>query len=290
MFKKLSLSLLLVPLALNATIYYPHNICQSDVIQATDEGKVVMAWDIHKVFAAKEGGKFTNMYIVAKSAPVAFLKAFKDLAWSKLTGRATPASLAHADIAHMRKYHKQEGINDASGEPYALIMLKHGLTDIAHAIEIATSTYKPQPGIEAVIDEISAQNIPQHFASNIGPRMFDVLNTKFKTTYQSSLLDKIALGKFVDYSQWGLNPLDKNALPTHLASKGKPTQTFYQEFLATYVGATGKKFAVFIDDTLDNVTAAAHAGMIAIHFDATKPNAHAIAELRNDLTELSILK
>ncbi|GMU19024.1 MAG: hypothetical protein AMXMBFR12_02160 [Candidatus Babeliales bacterium] len=45
-----------------------------------------------------------------------------------------------------------------------------------------------------------------------------------------------------------------------------------------------------MDDTLENVLAAAQEGMIAIHFDATKPNAQAIVELRKDLTELHILK
>lgn len=290
MLKKLSLCLLLIPFALNGTIYYPNNISQSDVVQAVDEGKVIMAWDIHKVLAAKEGGKLSNMYTVAKSAPVAFLKAFKDLAWTKLTGKPTPASRASKDINDMRKYHKDHGISDASGEPYVHIFEKHGLNAIAKAVEIATSTYKPQPGIEAIIDEIATQNIEQRFASNIGPRMFDVLNNKFTTKYQSNLLNKILPGKFVNYSRWGIDEI-KSPLPSYLASIGKPAGQYYQEFLTTYVtDATGKKFAVFVDDSKDNVLGAQNEGLIAIHFDATIPTAQAIEQLRNDLTELHILK
>lgn len=292
MLKKLSLALLLItPVAVSAKIYYPQNIKQSDVVQAVDEGKVIMAWDIHKVPAAKEGNKYINHAIVFGSAPLAFAKAFSDLAWTKLTGKQTSASRSWADIQTMRTYHKENGISDASGEPYVLIFEKHGLYAIAKAVEIATSTYKPNKDIEAIIDEIDAQNIEQRYTSNIGPRMFDVLNNKFKTKYQSTLLDKIRLGKFVDYSQWGANPLNKAALPAHLASLGKPNGIYYKEFLTTYViDATGKKFAVFVDDSEENVIGAAKEGMIAIHFDATKPAAQAIEELRKDLTELSILK
>lgn len=292
MFKKLLLCLLLIPLALNAKVYYPQNVKQSDVVQAVEDGQVVMAWDIHKVLAAKEGNKYMNMYIVAKSAPLAFAKAFSQIAWTKLTGRPTPASLAKTDINALNAYNKSTGVSDASGEPYVLIFEKHGLNAIAKAVEIATSTYKPQPGIEAIVDEIAAQNkdIKQHFASNIGPRMFNVLNNKFKTAKdKSTLLEKILPGKFVDYSRWGLNPL--TVLPPSLASVGKPNGTYYREFLTTYVtDKNGKKFAVFVDDSEDNVKAAAQEGMIAIHFDATKPNEQAVAELRKDLTELSILK
>ncbi|GMU19023.1 MAG: hypothetical protein AMXMBFR12_02150 [Candidatus Babeliales bacterium] len=206
MFKKLLLTLLiLVPITLNAKIYYPAQIKQSEIVHAVDEGKVIMAWDIHKVPAAKEGNKYINHALVFGSAPLAFAKAFSDVAWTKLTGRPTPASRSWADIQAMRAYHKAQGISDASGEPYVLIFEKHGLHAIAKAVEIATSNYKPNKDIESIVDEIAVQNIEQRYASNIGPRMFEVLNTKFKTKYQSTLLDKIALGKFVDYSQWGIN-------------------------------------------------------------------------------------
>lgn len=292
MFKKLILSLLiLTPITINAKIYYPTNVSQADVVQAVDEDKVIMAWDIHKVPAEKEGNKYTNYAIVFGSAPVAFSNALSAMAWTRLTGRPTAASRAWTDIQAMRAYHKAQGINDASGEPYVLIFEKHGLQAIAKAVEIATSTYKPNKEIEAIIDEIAAQNIEQRYASNIGPRMFDVLNNKFKTKYQSTLLDKILPGKFVDYSQWGLNPLNKAALPTSLASIGKPNGIYYKEFLNTYVtAATGKKYAVFVDDTLENVIGAAKEGKVAIHFDVSKPMAQAIAELRKHLTELHILK
>lgn len=291
MLKKLSLCLLLIPFALNGKIYYPSNISQSDVVQAVDEGKVIMAWDIHKVLAAKEGNKYTNYALVYANAPVEFLYALGQVTFTKATGRPTAASRAKQDINALSAYNKANGVSDASGEPYVLIFQKYGLNSIAKAVEFVTSTYKPQPGIEGIVDEIAAQNIEQRFASNIGPRMFDVLNNKFKTKYQSTLLEKILPGKVVDYSQWGTNPLNKAALPTYLASLGKPTATFYREFLNTYVtDARGKKFAVFVDDSEENVIAAAKEGKIAIHFDATKPNAEAIAELRKDLTELSILK
>lgn len=291
MFKKLSFCLLLIPLALQAKTYYPDNVKQSDIVEAVDENKVVIAWDIHKVVAAKEGNKYINHAIVFGSAPVAFANAFSALAWTKLTGRPTAASRAWADIQAMRAYHKANGISDASGEPYVHIFEKYGLLAIAKAVETATSTYKPNKDVEAIIDEIAAQNIEQRYASNIGPRMFDVLNNKFKTKYQSTLLDKILPGKFVDYSQWGSNPLDKTALPVHLASLGKPNGQYYREFLKAYVtDATGKKYAVFIDDTLENVIGAAKEGKVAIHFDVSKPMAQAIAELRKDLTELHILK
>lgn len=291
MFKKLSLCLLLIPFAVNAKIYYPNNVSQSDVVQAVDEGKVIMAWDIHKVLAAKEGNKYTNYALVYANAPVEFLYALGQVAFTKATGRSTAASRAKQDINALSAYNKANGVSDASGEPYVLIFQKYGLNSIAKAVEFVTSTYKPQPGIEAIVDEIAAQNIEQRFASNIGPRMFEVLNNKFKTKYNSNLLDKIVPGKVVDYSQWGSNPLNKAALPSYLASLGKPTVTFYREFLNTYVtDATGKKFAVFVDDSEENVIAAAKEGKIAIHFDATKPNAQAIEQLRKDLTELSILK
>lgn len=290
-FQKLSLALLLIPFGIHAKVYYPQNVRQSEVVEAVNNGKAIMAWDIHKVLAIKEGNKYTNMYLVAKSAPLAFMKAFKDLAWSKLTGRITPAFLANKDINAMRKFHKEKGISDASGEPYVLIMEKHGLDAIASATTLATSTYKPNTAVEAIVDEITSNQIEQRLASNIGPRMFEVLNNKFKTQYKSSLLEKILPGKVVDYSQWGSQPLDKSNLPSHLASLGKPNGQYFREFLITYVtDETGKKFAVFVDDTLENVLAAAKEGLIAIHFDATKPNAQAIEELRKDLTELSILK
>lgn len=289
MFKKLSLCLVLITFALNAKVYYPQNVNQADVIKAVDEDKIVMAWDIHKVPAQKEGNKYTNYALVAWLAKSQLAQALGQIAWTKITGRPTAASRAKQDLNAMSAYNKSQGVPDVSGEPYVLIFEKHGLNDIAKAVEFVTSTYKPNEEIEAIIDKIAAQNIEQRYASNIGPRMFDVLNNKFKTKYNSKLLEKILPGKFVDYSRWGLNPL--TTLPDSLASVGKPNSTYYREFLATYVtDKNGKKFAVFVDDSEDNVKAAAQEGMIAIHFDATKPNEQAIAELRNDLTELSILK
>ncbi|CAN5130114.1 hypothetical protein BH09DEP1_BH09DEP1_5330 [soil metagenome] len=291
MFKKISLSLLIaIPFSLHAKVHYPPNVKQSDVVQATDEGKVIMAWDIHKVLAAKDkqAGGIVSVLWSAKSE---FGSVIKDLAWTKLTGRPTRGSLVKKDLDALAAAIKAMGVNDPSGEPYVLIFEKHGLIAIAKAIENATSNYIPQPGMQAIVDEIANNNIEQRFASNIGPRMLVVLKNKFKNTFNSTLLERILPGKVVDYSQFGSAPLDKANLPSELAPTGKPTAAFYRGFLNTYVtDTTGKKFAVFVDDSEENVKGAAKEGMIAIHFDATKPNAQAMAELRADLTELSILK
>ena len=290
MLKKLSLCLMLIPFALNAKVYYPSNIKQSDVVQAVDEGAVVVLWDIHKVLAAKDK-KAPGGAAVVLSAKVELLTILKDIAWSKLTGRPTRGASLKKDLDVLAAAIKALGVNDPSGEPYVLIFEKNGFNDFAKAIETATSNYIPQPGMLELVDEIAANNIEQRFASNIGPRMLITLKNKFKNTFNSTLLEKILPGKVVDYSQFGIAPLDKTNLPDELAPTGKPTSAFYQGLLHTYVNPrTGKKIAVFVDDSLDNVVAAAQEGIVAIHFDATIPNAQAMGQLRSDLTELSILK
>lgn len=292
MFKKLSLALLLIPLSLNAKIYYPPNVKQSDVVQAVDEGKVIMAWDIHKVLAARDKkapGGASGVLSSCKKELASIL--FKDLPWTLVTGRPTRGAALKKDLNALAAAIKALGVNDPSGEPYVLIFEKNGYTDFPKAIEAATSNYIPQPGMQEIVDEIANNNIEQRFASNIGPRMLITLKNKFKNLFNSPLLERILPGKVVDYSQFGSTPLDKTNLPSELAPTGKPTPAFYQGFLREYVNpTTGKNFAVFVDDSLNNVLAAAKEGMIAIHFDATIPNAQAIAQLRKDLTELSILK
>lgn len=291
-FQKLSLAMLLIlaPCFITAKIHYPPNVKQSDVVQAVDEGKAIIGWDLHKTAVAKDKQAGVGAGVVL-SAKMELLTILKDLAWTKLTGRPTRGSALKKDIDALHNAIKAMGVNDPSGEPYVLIFEKHGFTDFANAIQTATSNYMPQPGMQALVDEIDANKIEQRLASNIGPRMLIVLKDKFKKTFNSNLFNIILPGKVVDYSQFGAAPLDKANLPDELAATGKPTPAYYQGFLATYVNPqTGKTLAVFVDDSEDNVKAAAKEGMIAIHFDATKPIAQAMADLRADLTELSILK
>lgn len=291
MLKKLSLCLLLIPFALNGKIYYPDNVSQSAVVQAVDEGKVIMAWDIHKVLAARDKQAAGSGAAVVLSAKAELFTILKDIAWTKLTGRPTRGAALKKDLDALAAAIKALGVNDPSGEPYVLIFEKHGFTDFAKAIERATSNYMPQPGMQAIVDEISNNNIEQRFASNIGPRMLVTLLNKFKNTFNSPLLERILPGKVVDYSQFGITPLDKANLPNELAPTGKPTAAFYQGLINTYLNpTTGKSLGVFVDDSEDNVKGAAQNGIVAIHFDATKPNAQAIEQLRKDLTELNILK
>ena len=291
MLKKLSLCLLLIPFALNGKIYYPSNVSQSDVVLAVDEGKVITLWDIHKVLVARDKQASGSGAAVVLSAKKEFGIILKDIIWTTLTGRPTRGAALKKDLDALAAAIKALGVNDPSGEPYVLIFEKHGFTDFAKAIERATSNYMPQPGMQAIVDEIANNNIEQRFASNIGPRMLVTLLNKFKNTFNSPLLERILPGKVVDYSQFGTAPLDKANLPNELAPTGKPTAAFYQGLINTYLNpTTGKSLGVFVDDSEDNVKGAAQNGIVAIHFDATKPNAQAIEQLRKDLTELNILK
>ncbi len=284
MFKKL---LLLTLLSLNATlvnavVVYPPQLSQLQVYSAPK----MMAWDIHKVLAAKEGGKWTNIYTVIKAAPLAFARAFRDIAWAKITGRQNPTSRAKADINTMQADNKKLGVSDASGEAYVVIFEKHDLKDIANAVILVSNSYKPQPVMQEIVEAIAAKNIPQRFASNIGPRLLQELKLKFNKVYHSTLLDKILPGKVVDYSRYGKNPL--TVLPPELASVGKPTAQFFREFMQTY-NPDKKYIVIFADDSLANVQAAAQEGFVGIHFEADKPNAQAIAQLRDDLKEVGVL-
>lgn len=280
MLKKLLLSLALIMCAdpLNAVIYYPENITAAQVASAP---KKIKAWDIHKVLAAKEQSEFANILTVIKIAPRAMVSTVCNLIWAKITGRQNAASRAYDDIKILRK---EVG---SSGEGYLYLFEKHGMHEIAKAVEVASNNYKPQPGMLEIVKEITAAGIPQHFASNIGPRFLQNLKEKFNTLYKCDMLEHILPGKIVDYSKYGKKP---STIPAkHLASTFKPLDQFYQEFNATY-NADKKEVVVFVDDSEANVKAAVKNGWVGIHYDVTKKNPEAIAQYRKDLIEVGILK
>ena len=162
MIKKLLLSLALITCAapLNAVVYYPEHLKQADVIAAP---KKIKACDIHKVLAAKERGRWGSIALVLKTAPKAMASAACSLAWAKITGRQNAVSRAYHDIKTMEKE------VDSSGEAYVMIFEKHGLNEIATAVEVVANNYKPQPGMHEIVKEIAAAGIEQRFASNMGP-------------------------------------------------------------------------------------------------------------------------
>lgn len=278
MLQRILLPLLLVSaFNIQAVTYYPDHLSQQQV-QVSPK---IKAWDIHKVLAARERGKLGNMLTVFKIARKAMVMAACNLLWAKITGRPNDASRAYEDINNMPKS------ADASGEAYVMIFEKHNLPEIAHAVEEVSNSYKPQPGMQEIVQQINAAGIIQRFASNIGPRLFENLKEKFLIKHKSNLFDLILPGKFVNYSHYG-----KSANITaadYLATVGKPHPEFFAEFNKTY-NSENNSVVVFVDDSLPNIQAAVKNGWVGIHYDATKPNAQAIAQLKNDLAEVGILK
>jgi hypothetical protein len=281
----LSISLLVCALnQINAVIYLPEHI----QTQQVRESERQIFTDLHDVVAQKEPSRFGKSFAKIKrftlglwQSPTAIVSGLYNIAKAKITGTQNSVTLAMKAIKELPKS------ADFSGEAYLTIFEKYNLPGLAKIVEHISNAYRPQPGMQEVVDAINKQGITQRYASNIGPRLFVALNNKFKTQYGSNLLESIAMGKFVDYSKYGKEPL-KNPGP-ELTSVGKPDMAFFDDLIRTYATPDKNEFFVFVDDKLESVEKArCHSSkkLVGIHFDLKNKNP--MEAYKKDLAELGI--
>ena len=263
MLKRLLVSIfaLSVIIGANGTVYFPTGVSAAHV-RASNNTQI--AWDIHNVLAQKDGG--------AKAG--AILGNIFTIGWTKMTGNK-----AWDEIKKLPKN------IDLSGEVYVTIFLKHGEVTLAKFAQDAANAYKPRKGMEQIVREINTLGIPQHLASNIGPRCLSNLDTKFKSKkYNCHIFDIIKPGKIVDFSKYSNEP--KTYLPADLTSCIKPDPAFFADYARTY-GQGKNSYIIIIDDKIENIYTAVKAGWIGIHFDINKKDP--VTQLRTDLQTLGIL-
>lgn len=251
MLKKLILPLLLLSSmpAIQATPLLPAGVNLEQAQAAPKE----MLWDIHNVIAQKEGGaKLAKAANFFKTAPK----------WEIARALVNIISLSK-DIFSLPKS------ADASGEAYVTIFQKRNFPGLAAAVEQVSNAYKPRAGMLELVQKLDAQGVTQRFASNIGPRLLENLNAKFKKEYNNNILDYIKAGKIVSYD---------GQAGDHLATVGKPNPQFYKELNATYP----EKLKVFADDKLENAQGGVNANWVGIHFDlkAKDPMANLYKDLQ----------
>lgn len=249
MLKKIVLPLLLLSAipTINADPLLPKEVTLEQVQKADKE----ILWDIHNVIAQKEGGsKWAKTASFFKTAPK----------W-ELTKALVNFNL-WKDIRSLPKS------ADASGEAYVAIFAKRNFSGLAAAVEQLSNAYKPREGMLELVKKLDEKGVTQRFASNIGPRLLQNLNAKFKAEYGNDILDYIKPGKIVSYDgQTG----------DHLASIGKPDDRFYKELNATYPA----KMKVFIDDKLENTQRGVQNDWVGINFDLKSKDP--MADLYKDL-------
>jgi hypothetical protein len=248
-------------------VYLPNNTNAAAIAQLPKESKII-AWDIHDVLAKSRRWKKAGYAL--KSIPT-FASSLCNLVISKITGRKDPMADVWSDINKLPKKFS------SSGEMYYHIFEHHNQPHLAKRVAHVSSLYKPQPGMDAIVQKIHSQGFEQRFASNIGPVFFDQLRDKFKTKYNSTVFDYIQPGKVVDYNN--LAQAGK-VEASNVTTAKKPSQTFFTDFNSTY-NAAGSKQVIFIDDNKKNVMAATKAGWIGIHFENVK-------QLQADLATLGI--
>jgi hypothetical protein len=228
---------------------------------------VIVVWDIHNVLAEDEG----TLNKFGKALPDLFsiieTKLFNDVAWKEIK-----------EIS--RKM-------DISGEARYEIFLKHGQHEMARMTERAANTYRPRKGMEQIVRKLRLKGVQQRFASDIGPRFFNNLNTKFKTKHKCHMFDLIQPGKFVDYSHLGEVTRKKSVIPAELTIFCKPHPQFFTDFSNTY--NTDKKwYLILIDDKLENIQAALKQGWSAgIHFDLKQDKP--VQRLEKELASLNLI-
>lgn len=250
MLKRLVLPLLLlssIP-AIQATPLLPAGVSLEQAQSAQKE----MLWDIHNVIAQKEGGaKLAKAANFFKTAPK----------WE--IARALVNVSLLKDIFNLPKS------ADASGEAYVTIFQKRNFPGLAAAVEQVSNAYKPRSGMLELVQKLDELGVTQRFASNIGPRLLENLNAKFKKEYNNNVLDYIKPGKIVSYDGQTGN---------HLASIGKPNPQFYTELNATYPD----NLKVFADDKLENAQGGVNANWVGVHFDlkAKDPMANLYKDLQ----------
>jgi hypothetical protein len=263
---------------ISAHIYLPKNVTIDQVSAQSASKNAIVAWDLHGVVLERDGtSKFKS---IVKGAPGGLLSILS-LGFAKVTGAKTKASKANDEIKKLSK------TVDLSGEAYAHIFKKHGLTGLSKTALDASQAYKPMPGMHAVIQEISTNGHTQRFASNIGFESLDAMKKKLKTKYKSTVLELIQPGKVVDYRKFGPANVKTIAVdPVTVASVGKPDPLFYDEFNACY-NTDGSKTVIFIDDKPSNIAQANKKGWVGIHFN--KKSKNAVQQLRDDFKKLGIL-
>ncbi len=253
MLKRILLPLILlasVP-AIKATPILPANV----TLEQAQKANKVMLWDIHNVLAQKEGGaKLAKAADFFKTAPK----------WE--VARALVNFSLLKDIFTLPKS------ADASGEAYVTIFAKRNFPGLAAAVERVSNAYKPRAGMLELILKLNGKGITQRFASNIGPRLLENLNAKFKKEYNNNMFDYIKPGKIVSYD---------GKTGDQLATIGKPDPKFYKELNATY-NNDQKELFVFVDDKLENAQGGIKENWVGVHFDlkAKDPMANLYQDLK----------
>lgn len=128
------------------------------------------------------------------------------------------------------------------------------------ALELFNS-FKPMDGTVELLKELRTKGYVLHIASNVGPRRFKTLQSRFPIVM--NLFDKAMIN----------NGDVKNLIK-------KPNPEFFRLYLRDY-NPDGKQI-IFIDNNKHNIKAAEPFGIICIHFKSP-------SQLRDALTPLNIL-
>lgn len=217
---------------------------------------VEFAWDLHSVFLKKSVFDMITTTIFYNGGKIIILSAHAlyDYIQYLFTGKPGKTLQLIWDMQVLRRSH-------ASGAAYAELfdVYKPGWGTLVLTI---TDQYTPTPNMITLITDLHALGYTQRIATNADHLLYNQQKSEFPELF--SYLDG---GKIVEY----------NVKPPWTK---KPHIRFFQEYQKTY-NPDGGKTIIFVDNSEDNVAAAAQAGMIGIVFTNS-------AHLRQKLIALGI--
>lgn len=157
----------------------------------------------------------------------------------------------------------------ALGEMYGAVFRKHGYTDIAELADLLSTTYKPRPGMDAVVLALANAGIEQYLGSNIAPHVFALVKNRFEKEHKNYMLSMFSIGAMVDLSNYGPVP-ESDICTTKLVRQPKPSAEFFRTYRSC--AATKDVVTVFIDDKKRNIDAAIeHGPMVGIEMNNKDP-------------------
>lgn len=273
MYKKL---ILYISLALNTTllvgasqtIYLPSGTALTQAIETIatkkNQSQIEFAFDIHKVIL-EERIQDQIGTLVKRSNKLQLLSLlFKPLLMIDF-GKIGCQALLHAVPWTASRY------KEVTSEQMFSILKYHGKEHIIDLVIQILNTQKVNTQVEKIILELKQNGYTMRIASNISTRVYKKLKQQFErngtNVFRHFDIDQFGFeGKTIDYS---------------VSTIQKPELEYFQQYIDSY-NAEGKKLIIFIDDKLENITAAIKLGFIGIHFLNSD-------QLKADLISLKLL-
>lgn len=255
----------------NQTIFLPENMKLEQAQQTPKE----IAWNVFNTLYTRE---LSNGLLYAKACakhPLITTSLASRLAYAYAT--RTQNSIRTA-IEGMKKFPQF-----ISAEGYLQWFKKCGEYGLATIALEAALGNKPVPGMAALTQEIANNNCAQRVATNNSLRIQQMHQARFKNKYNDTTFDPISIGLTVDYSTWG----PEKDIATENVTTFPKTQPEYFNYYNQLHNPNNSKVIVYISDSKEIIDEALKYGWVGVLFNASKDS---IAQLRNDLISLNILK